>query len=227
MKKYLLSFLIVTILLSACYLPQPTLQTTATAAAPTPVGDAAPATPLDFTLRAATIISPASGETYPLFTALPVLVSAISGEAEITTQELLVNGQVVETQQGEAIRPLMHWQANTPGRNMLQARIVTSDGQTLVSNLVEVNISSTPVGFDILKQTTGGETLAGLAGQFGLDAQTVADYNPGVVSGLNDPLPAGVLIRLPVAPVIPPGVLAQGAPGLATPSAPGAAASAG
>jgi hypothetical protein len=224
MKKAVLIFLLVSVVLTSCNLPTartPGVPTGATEL-PVQVQFGADAVEIALNWQAISIISPANGDAYPFLTALPVLVSTISGEAGIVAQELLVNGEMVQTQRGDEISPAMYWLANLPGRNTLQARAQTADGKTLLSEPVEIHISPEPVGFDILAQTQGGETLAGLAGQYGLDPQTVTGYNPGVVSGLNDPLPAGLLIRLPVASVISPEVLAQAAPGLATPSGTGA-----
>ncbi|MDW8325939.1 MAG: LysM domain-containing protein [Anaerolineales bacterium] len=238
MKQAFLFFLILSVLLSSCNLLRrpaagtPTAQVSPTQqpdfpprnadtrGTETPTAQASPTQEQadrmpEFEAQAVTILSPAGGETYPFFASLPVLVAAVSGKAEIVMQELLVNGKVVATQRGEEIRAVMHWLANRPGRNTLQVRIQTSDGKTLLSETVEVNISPKPVGFDILAETKGGETLAGLAGQYGLDPQKVADYNPGVAVGLNDPLPAGLVLRLPVEPVIPPDVLAEFAPEVA------------
>ncbi|PWH16624.1 MAG: hypothetical protein DDG60_03850 [Anaerolineae bacterium] len=214
MKRVFLLFALFSIVLSACNLPRPAAGTPAAPASPTQAEAAAPP---EFEIRAVTIISPVSGETYPFFSSLPVFVSAASGKAEISRQELLVNGTVAVTQEREAIQPVMHWLANVPGRNTLQARLQLSDGQTLTSEAIEININPEPVGFDILKQTTGGETFANLAGQFGLDPESVAAYNPGIAAALDEPLPAGLVLRLPVEPYIPPEVLAQFAPGAANP----------
>ncbi|HXF86289.1 MAG TPA: hypothetical protein VNK49_12970, partial [Anaerolineales bacterium] len=164
MKRLFFFFTIFSILLVSCNLPRPAAGTPTMSASPTQEPTASlPA----FELRAVSILSPASGETYPFFSSLPVFISTASGKAEIVTQELLVNGEVAVTQQGNEISPVLYWLANVPGRNTLQARIQTSDGQTLVSEAIEININPEPVGFDILHETTGGETLAGLAGQFG------------------------------------------------------------
>lgn len=209
MKRTILLLILLAFILSACNLPRPA---TGTPPAAPDYATQAAAAPPEFEMRAVSIVSPMSGETYPFFSSLPVFVSAASGKAEIVKQELLVNGQVAVAQQGEEIRPVLYWLANAPGRNTLQARIHTSDGQTLVSAAVEIHINPQPVGFDILHETAGGETFAGLAGQFGLNPQDVADYNPGVAASPDTPLPAGLLLRLPVEPSLPPEVLAAFAP---------------
>ncbi|GAB4495743.1 MAG: hypothetical protein Fur0016_33460 [Anaerolineales bacterium] len=225
--KRLLAFVLVSVLLSACNLPRPTSGMPSPPAVQTSPARQPSTSAPKFALRAVTILSPVRGETYPFFASLPVFISAASGEAEIVRQELFVNGALVTAQEGGAIEPVLHWLANVPGRNTLQARILTSDGQTLVSEPVEVNIDPQPVGFDILKETRGGETLAGLAGAFGLNPQQVAIYNPGIAAGPDEPLPAGLVLRLPVDPYLPPEVLAQFAPGATSlpgnsPSAPSA-----
>lgn len=214
MKKFLLAIIAFAILLSSCNLPMPRAQTNT----PPPASPPAALTPLaaaalDIDLRAVSIVSPANGETYPFLSSVPVLAAAVSA-SPITRQELLVNDAVAVTQTGDQIGVSMGWLANQPGVNRLQVRIQTEDGQVILSQVVETTVSPQPVGFDVLQQTTGGETFAGLAGQFGLPAPDVAAYNPGVSAGLNDPLPAGLLIRLPLQPIISADILAQAAPGV-------------
>ncbi len=220
MKRIVLLITLFCVLLTACRRSRPALETetkteseTATAM-PLPLPSPSPISaqhipPPPFEIRGVSILRPLSGETYPFFATLPVFISAISGQATIVRQELWVNGTVASTQEGDTVQPIMHWLANAPGRNTLQVRIITSDGQTLASEFIEVHVSPEPVGFDMLQPTTGGETLTTLASQFGLTPQQVADYNPGVATELDEPLPAGLSLRLPVEPYLPPEVLAQ------------------
>jgi len=226
MKKILMLLLVFSILLSSCNLPsaRPLSGTPSTQAAELLV--ASQASPAVIHLRMVSIVSPANGETYPFLSTLPVLVSAASGDADIVSQELLVNGEMADTQRGDEIDVRLHWLANSPGTNSLQVRIQTSDGQTLLSETVQVNITPEPVGFDIVEPTTGVETITSVAGKYSIPAEKVLAHNPGLGVGIGDPLPAGLMIRLPVTAYIPPEVLAQAAPGVANPSAAPASASA-
>lgn len=219
MNKSLLLLLVFSILLSSCNLPSAQLPTGSPSTQAAEFLAANQASPAVIHLRMVSIVSPANGEIYPFLSTLPVLVSAASGDADIVSQELLVNGETADTQRGGEIDVRLHWLANSPGANSLQVRIQTSDGQTLLSEPVQVNISPDPVGFDIVEPTTGVETITSLAGKYSIPAEKVLAHNPGLSVGIGDPLPAGLMIRLPVTPYIPPEVLAQAAPGVANPSA--------
>ncbi len=160
------------------------------------------------TLRMASIVSPANGETYPLLATLPVLVVTIS-DTPVTVQELLVNGEVMETQRGEDISPRLYWVAETPGTKRLQLRAQTEDGQTLLSEAVEIVISPQAAGFDLMHRIAAGETLNSLAAQFGRTPAEILASNPGLSAEAEAPLPAGILLRIPFRPSLPPDLLTQ------------------
>lgn len=157
-------------------------------------------------LAAVSILRPQNGESYPLMTALPVLVSHIS-PAPLSSLELLVNGESVQTQRGEEIGSRLFWMAEQPGRHNLQVRAITQDGLEITSPGIEIRIDPAPVGYDVLRSIGEGETLSGLATQFGSSPAQILANNPGLAAaGDNDPLPVGLQLRIPVPPILPPGL---------------------
>jgi hypothetical protein len=156
----------------------------------------------------ASIVSPANGETYPLLATLPVMAVTLS-DSPVTVQELLVNGEVAATQRGEEISPLLYWVAETPGTKRMQLRAQTEDGQTLLSEAVEIIISPQPAGFDLMHSPAAGETLNSLAAQFGRTPEEILASNPGLSAEPDAPLPSGLLLRIPFRPTLPPDYLTQ------------------
>lgn len=211
-KNILSAFFILNFLLTSCALPRPLPEeaiATATATGPA----AASATPSDTTttkpvarLRMVAILSPQGGETYPLFATLPVMANVVS-DSNITQQELLINGEVVETQRGEAIFPKLHWVAASPGRKSLQVRVQTEDGETLFSQVVHVTIESQVTGFDLMHPVSEGQTLNTVAANLGRTPEELLASNPGLAAGLDDPLPPGLYLRIPFRPIVPPELL--------------------
>ncbi len=203
-KKITLAFLLFSVLLASCNLPRPT-----------PILPDIPASQesqeleeTSIALRMVSIVSPTNGETYPLLATLPVMVVTIS-DSPLTMQELLVNGEVVETQRGEEISSRLYWVAEMPGTKRLQLRAQTETGQTLLSEAVEIVITAQPAGFDLMHSLAAGETLNSLAAQFGRAPEEILANNPGLSAEPDAPLPAGILLRIPFRPALPPDLLTQ------------------
>lgn len=154
-----------------------------------------------------TLARPLNNTHYPVNSAIPVSAQ-ITGAEDAATIEFWVDGALMEAQSPlpnqHRYTAKWHWTPAAEGPHVLLVRAVSHGGLTSNSNLVQVTATA-PVTPNIQVQAAEGDTLAGLAEQYGVKpeeirpAQWVAEHQTWLV----DAPPVGSAGADPAAPLQP------------------------
>jgi LysM repeat protein len=175
--------------------------------------------PLNATPIMVTLASPLNDAHYPANSYIPVHVKAF-GRESLFTLELWVDGALIEmqeTQPDSSGRVSVEWQwvPASQGEHILLARAMTPWGHVSTSNLVHVTVTE-PVRVSAGIIAGEGDTLEGLAGQYGVTPEDIQAQNPELDPAA--PLIPGQAVLVPISFSPPPS-----APMYSPPAAPGGA----
>ncbi len=122
-----------------------------------------------------TILSPYTGDAYPLNSVIPVDVRAEGNE--FTILELWVDSDLIEARDvsnTSATRIQWHWTPAEQGLHTLLVRAHDAAGQVILSNAVQLNITE-PVSPSVQIEAQAGDTAASIAARYHVDP---ADVHP-------------------------------------------------
>jgi hypothetical protein len=125
---------------------------------------------------------PATGETYPRWSPIPVTATSQTSEA-VRALELWVDGSLEASVVPDSSLTRWEWVAAEAGAHTLLARAVTESGATAFSNKVTIFVSEEAAQMTRLLRAAEGDTVESLAAAASVSPEDLVTLNPGLVAG--------------------------------------------